>query len=220
MLSLYIAETFITEEATLCSLHTIDKEWKEMEVTWNDAMTDTPWKMQPATHNDDSFALVHGGDIEIDPIDSPLSNGVDEWQEFNITSAIKDFIENPENNNGFMIRNSSEQQPHIYFSSEYEDINKRPKLTFKISTPITNLYIKNKTGINIRSINNFVEITTPFKNSYCIEIFSLNGKKVVNLSINKKKKAIIRIDAFSLGVNIISITENSNTYNFKLFRSN
>lgn len=195
-MSLYIAETFILEEPQICSLHTINNYWKEMEVTWNDAMKDTPWEMYPASHNDDTFALKNGGDIDIDPVDTPLSKGVNEWQEYDVTSAIKDFIENPENNNGFMIRSSSEQQPHIYFSSEHEDKSKRPKLTFKISTPIKKQTTNKKTGINIRSLNNAVEITTPFKNSYSIKIFSLNGKKVVNFRNNKRKKLQLVIKLF------------------------
>lgn len=220
-LSLYIAETFIIEGATLCSLHTIDKEWKEMEVTWNDAMKDIPWKMYPASHNDDSFSVEMAGDMEIDPIASPLSKNVNEWQVYDVTSSIKDYVENPENNNGFMIRNSSEQQPHIYFSSEYEDISKRPKLTFSTTTPITNTFTKKTNGgISVKPLNRDFEITVPFNNSYDIKIFSLNGKKVVNLTNKTEKKMILKNDLFSSGVNIVSISYSGTQHNLRLFKTN
>lgn len=190
-----------------------------MEVTWNNAMKDSPWEMYPASHNDDTFALMNGGDIEIDPVDAPLSKTADEWQEFNVTSAIKDFIENPENNNGFTIRSSAEQCPHSYFSSDQEDKSKRPKLTFRTSTPITNILIGNSTnGIFIKTINKDLEVSVPFKNPYDIKIFSLNGKKVVNLTNNTKKTILINNSQLNSGINIISINYNGNQSNFKLFR--
>lgn len=168
-------------KASLCSLHTVDYEWNEMEVNWNQARDDQPWKMIPQTGNDDTFALESAGDMDIDPVSTTMSDTVGFWQHWNITEIIKTFIENPSENHGFMIRTSAELQPHYYYSSNHDSIEVRPKLTFYMNGVSIKSYNNNRIGKMITKVSlNKNNLSIKFKDDYTrsVRLFNVNGRAI------------------------------------------
>jgi hypothetical protein len=95
-------------------VHRITKDWGISSITWK-----APW---------DSG----GGDY--DPI-IEASNTNDQkgkWEDFDVTDLVKEFIDNPSGNYGFIVKFLDDPLidfGSVSYSSEYSDISKRPKLT-------------------------------------------------------------------------------------------
>ncbi len=92
-------------------MHIITTEWEEDEVTWR-----TPW-------DDD------GGDFINNPLDENNNSDVQTWEDYDVTSAVEDFIDDPSSNYGFLIKHTAETVGVKFISSENSDQEKRPKLT-------------------------------------------------------------------------------------------
>ncbi len=98
-------------------LYRVTTDWDHEYATWEKATQNTDW---------DSA----GGDYSEEMIDSveipSASAGL--WQDFIVTSVVKDFLNDPESNLGFHVKMSVAMTGINYASSEYEDETKRPKL--------------------------------------------------------------------------------------------
>lgn len=175
----------------VCSLHTINIEWNEAEVTWLQADSNTSWLMVPQTMNDDTFALKSAGDIDIDPIATTMSDTVGFWQHWNVTETIKRFIENPDTNHGLMVRTSAELQPHYYYSSEHDSVELRPKLTFYMNGVSNLIEDKNKKYLDNMMISvknqNLIFKFDKYSDSK-IELFNSKGQILLIKSLLGIKK--------------------------------
>lgn len=170
----------------VCSLHTINIEWDESEVTWQQADSTTSWLMVPQTLNDDTFALLSAGDIDIDPIATTMSDTVGFWQHWNVTETVKRFIANPDTNHGFMVRTSAELQPHYYYSSEHDSIDVRPKLTFYMNGVANLKESKNKNYLDNMMIllkNNNLIFEFNENSNFKIELFNSKGQMLLIKSL-------------------------------------
>jgi hypothetical protein len=93
------------------SLYKITKTWTETSVSWN-----SPWSKA-------------GGDFAATALSQSNANTINIWEKFDVTSGVKDFFTNPSTNFGFLL-----QIPKTSFgvkmrSSDYTDMQYRPKLT-------------------------------------------------------------------------------------------
>lgn len=103
------------------SVHRISRAWDESSVTWQKATTGTSWALA-------------GGDYVQTPIVTTgyLNSGV---ESFVVTTAIQEFVGNPLNNNGLLLRVSvSKIQKHGIRSSEYATVSMRPRLLVTTSS--------------------------------------------------------------------------------------
>lgn len=171
----------------VCSLHTVDYEWEEMEVTWLQASNTQEWYMVPQTGNDDTFAIEGAGDMDIDPIATTNHAQMEEWQNWNVTEIIKTYIENANENHGFIVRSGAELQPHFYYSSEHDSLNLRPKLTF-----FTNGVKINKNNkkylyslpFEIKKLGSSIYINFIKKDAANLELFNTKGRLIYSMYIN------------------------------------
>jgi hypothetical protein len=144
-------------------LYKLTKSWNEAEVTFLNADSSTPWESVHQSQFTTQVAearVVGGGDYDTSTITMGSTNFGGEkksksWVTFDVTDIVKDMIDNPADNNGFMIldgrmlsytlgeveEGKEESGKYInfgkynsftsYASSEYPDIAKHPKLEIK-----------------------------------------------------------------------------------------
>lgn len=107
--------------AAYATFHRLVRAWDESAVTWTKATAGANWTKP-------------GGDYSPTPVGAPglLSNNGTQggWEEYDVTSAIQTFVEDPSQNHGLLlIITTGSRNYHKYHSSEYSDVSLRPKLT-------------------------------------------------------------------------------------------
>lgn len=222
LLSLNVFLTRI-EEPAVCSLHTIDYDWEEMEVCWNFASNEQTWYMTAQTGNDDTFALEDAGDMDIDPVATTLSVETGEWQSWNVTDIIKFYIENPEENHGFMIRSSGDLQPHYFYSSDHDSVEIRPRLLVYTNGAIANKYKilgNNNFKHNIQIKNSDLLFTFQNNTQREIQVFDIKGKMLEQIFDNNKNVSIKNINKYATNIFLLKIEEKSNSFVFKIAKIN
>ena len=102
-------------------IYRVSKDWSTAPVNWS-----SPW-------------TESGGDYNKEILDTvkEVKKGV--WETFDVSGTVKDFIDNPSSNFGFIAfppmsslrENDNRADNHgcVAYSSEYADKDKRPKLT-------------------------------------------------------------------------------------------
>ena len=95
------------------SVFRLTKDWSESSVKWN-----TPWS-------------TNGGDFSTPALASSNNSSYNVWEDYDVTSAVKDMIENSGNNYGFIFKFDSmtPKKGVSIWSSESSQEDKRPKLT-------------------------------------------------------------------------------------------
>jgi hypothetical protein len=127
------------------SLYKINAAWQEGTITWSN---------KPAIA---SSALTSAG-----------SSAINAWEDFTVTSAIKDVVENNAANNGFMIQFTSYNYGVIFRSSEYATASERPKLVITYEDDSSPLVTVKTPGGDIFQVGEDVEITWDAENTRSI----------------------------------------------------
>jgi len=139
--------------------YALTKAWEPSSVTWT-----KPWSKAGGDFN-------ASGNI----ITSP---GEKQWDNFDVTEAVKQAVQDPSSNNGFIIRfEASTGSPAVlYASSIYKTADKRPILTIEgdmtsVATPKVN-----NSGISVMTTSQYVKVSA-LKNS-TVSLFDMQGKTI------------------------------------------
>jgi hypothetical protein len=120
MLRLY---AYDRDKGWSCSIgaHRLRRAWDPALATWLDATGSQTWSAPGALGPSDSEAT---------PLDEEQLTGVNQWYEFDVTAAVRDWVTNPDSNHGLLMRNSTTPQAVVYYfaSSEHHNENWRPQL--------------------------------------------------------------------------------------------
>jgi len=131
-------------------------------------------------------------------IASAGSQTVKIWEDFTITAAINDIVNNGQANNGFLISFPDRGGDKYggwatgFCSSEHPTTAQRPKLTI-IYTTNTGVIPKNKYSI-------------PAAESYRVTVLNIQGKELNSFTINDLKQIEQIKKSFSCGVHFVKIT--------------
>lgn len=123
------------------TIYKITKPW-DTYATWFKASSSSNWNSK-------------GGDFSMPALDTfHYKKGVNGWQRYDVTSAVNEFLKDPQSNHGFILAayggndtqsDPSRNQNSLYHSSEYSTmISNRPKLTL-VTDPSG---LKNKPALN------------------------------------------------------------------------
>ena len=95
------------------SVFRLTKDWSESSVKWS-----TPWSTK-------------GGDFSTPALASSNNSSYNVWEDYDVTSAIKDMVESSGENCGFLFKFDSmtPKKGVSIYSSEASQTDKRPKLT-------------------------------------------------------------------------------------------
>lgn len=189
-------------DPNVCSLFTISKQWIDTEVTWHNADSNTAWE---DTDPDTKFFNPLVGDTMESPGGCDFSRNnivvadyadTCSWENYDVTDMVKEMHANQIANYGFMIKQfvciktAQGKDPKLrynwgksYRSSEYEEVEIRPKLTVKYETTGINTYHTAnffKSKIVTINIANALKIHIPFEDSYHVSINDLKGRELLS----------------------------------------
>lgn len=184
------------------ALHLITQAWVEGEADWNNASEDKKWSEA-------------GGDYVSDAVDE-LTVGREDgerWISYDVLEAVKSFVANPEENYGFLLRNSFLSQEMDVASSEYEDSELRPKLTVELTPSAASLpqpkvpaFSLHK-QVTIAATGNRMEIINNSGNQLSVTVARLNGTRVSTQRIAAADRKALSVSG--AGVYLISVHGNN-----------
>ncbi len=95
------------------TLYKLTKEWDPDSATWIE-----PWR-------------TDGGDFDSKPVATYDRDTVNVWEDFDVTTSIKDIVEDEETNYGFLLKFDKKTPTNgiFYHSSNSEETKLRPKMT-------------------------------------------------------------------------------------------
>jgi hypothetical protein len=215
-------------------LFTIAKPWKESEITWYNADSNTAWEnLDPDTKfynpiTKDTVSHPGGVDFNPEPIAFAPWGDNNTWENYDITEAMKTIIKNQETFYGFTVKmRLSPFNEHIiyagrnYYSSEYAEIDKRPKLTVEYtSSGIYTFHAKNSQLDNMKIVNtpdNF-KVFIPFEKNYKVSIYNLKGRQVYSFQGNGKKWYDLPL-VLKSGMHVINLQTSDNVFVKKILLS-
>ncbi len=179
----------------------VKKEWSEATANW-----DTPW-------------TGGGGDFDEN---SPLSSSsqkdttVKEWERFDVTETVQEYVNNPSSNHGFLIMfDDNDRRGIMVYSSQCEEANKdkRPKLVIngdgtaikkskKMSHPEMTMFFRgNALWLDIS------EVKVPGT----VQVYSVDGRNVLSAEVNSHSGKFIVTDRMTPGAYFIRYDSNNNT---------
>ncbi len=141
-----------------------------------------------ASWNESSVDWDINNSIEKPALVKNSSSSENSWEEFDVSKAIKEFIDNSAENHGFMIKIPFNQSTHeknlVYVSSEASDATKRPKLTieYKEPTPIVQSKTIGTNGIQMKITDGHIALSIPLKDHYAVSVTNALGKTVYRSS--------------------------------------
>lgn len=227
----FYGDIAIEGRPNVCSLFTISKQWVDTEVTWNNADKDTKWEMlDPDTkfYNpdiDDTVSTPGGGDYNTSCVAVVDYTELNTLEHYDVTEAIKDVVENAKPFYGFLTKqflcpkgSNYTNNGRVYHSSEYDVVEKRPKLTVKYTSTGINTQLLNNTKNNIRLIRRGEKITVfvPGAKTYALTVFNLQGEELISLKSCNTCRTDIPANYLSSGLNVVVVTHDRKNVSIKL----
>ncbi len=217
----FYGDIAIEGRPNVCSLFTISKQWVDIEVTWNNADKDTKWEMlDPDTkfYNpdiDDTVSTPGGGDYNTSCVAVADYAESNTFEHYDVTEAIKDAVEKAKPFYGFLTKqflcpkeSNYTNNGRVYRSSEYGELDQRPKLTVTYTSTGINSQISNKTEHSVQFIRrgNKITVFVPGTKTYALTFFNLKGKELLSLKSCNTRRTEIPAKYLSCGLNIAIIT--------------
>lgn len=160
-------------QANVC-IYTLDQTWKENEVSWTSATNNSSWQNP-------------GGDYTNLVLKQQEGFNSTKTFNFDVTSAVGNFVKNPSSNNGFVLIPERIADIVYHFKSkEHSDNSDRPKLTItydlqsNLADPIKS---KNSRPIHLSYSNQILKLIGLVDGTYQINIFTLKGENLCNKEI-------------------------------------
>ena len=216
----------------VCSLFTITKEWDASEVTWNNADADIQWDMldlDTKFYNpeiDDTVSTPGGGDYNPECIAVVDYSEKNTWENYDVTEVIKKAVGNPEPFHGFLLKqflcpyeSSHINEGRVYRSSEYDEVDKRPKLTVKYTSSGIHTPLLSKSDDNVSFLRRGERITVfiPFKKAYDVTVFNTQGEKLFSLTDGSRSCIELPLHHLSSGLHIVTIKHGQKCISIRFF---
>ena len=190
------------------SIHRITRNWVEDEADWKNASDDTPW-------------TTPGGDYNSKKIDEITVALIDNhgFKSFNVLETVKDFIVNPDQNFGFLLRNSQFAQEIDIASNDFETAEYRPKLTIEYKVSAVDLTQKRVRCQNVQSpvklttFNRKLHVANNSTMPVCITLTRLDGATFTSEMVPRGVRKMLPVR--SAGVYLISVAGNNFIMNEK-----
>ena len=186
-LSIYPIKSYYEGENGPKSVFRLTKDWEESSVTWS-----RPW-------------TTGGGDFEAQALASSTNSAYNVWEDYDITSAVKNMVESGGNNYGFIFKFDSmtPKKGVSIWSSEGSQEANRPKLTITYDPPVEIIPIpKPMTNISVG----------PYK----VSIVNLQGREITSFEIDDIAQLSQVKSTLSSGMHIVNIqTSGKNSFQMK-----
>jgi len=183
------------------------KEWNEMEATWFKANSSDWW-------NDE------GGDRDNAIVSTcPIpNNATNKWEEWDVTSSIQEFINNPESNLGFHFFMSVTMVTVEYTSSESNNKQNRPMLILETATAINaNKQSIVNDQIRLTKMAGSYQLFVPFAGASSVKVYDVKGTQLAQFTTSQTAKWHALPDGLKPGVHILRINNNGKSFVKKLW---
>lgn len=184
-LSLYAAKKYYEGSNGPKSLFKLEGTWSESTIKWSNAP---------------SFSST--------PVDQNSNTTVPAWEDYAVTTVIKDVVENSSPNNGFILKFDSMTPDHgVELTSSEGSQSNRPKLiiTYEEPTIITNqIAVQNKQIIFKNTINSFM-VSIPYTGKHTVLITDVHGRELASFKADKGELWYQLPEALSSGMHIVTI---------------
>lgn len=149
-----------------------------------------------------------GGDYNPQSIATETYAGPGEWENYNVTSKMQEYINNPELNYGFiLVPSDNTLTGRIYRSSEYWDTGERPKLTITYEQtavrPEKSIVRGNK-GIGLEIISNMLMLRLSHGQDFHVRLCRLNGEIFLSKDFSAQNVSI-NIGNCAQGVYLVTV---------------
>ncbi len=148
----------------------MSSEWSEFEINWSNSPSNIP---------DESEV----------PLASNNNSNLWGWEDYDLTDHIQQIVDGDTENYGYSIINSTEGKGAFFHSSQYKEIEFRPKLTIQFDS---------QTEINNTIKHNHIN----FNQIYDIDVLNLQGKKIKSF---KDKKVNTISNNLPSGIHILQL---------------
>ncbi len=179
------------------TVYSVTKEWAPATARW-----EIPW--------------VHEGcDFDsLNPIaQSKPDTTVMKWEKFDITETVKQLIQNPTKNYGFLIKfDDNDRRGIMVYSAENQETDKRPKLVINGGVSHIKKIINNKVSdISFFTYGNslWMRPITANRNAK-ISVYSIGGRQIASVSVNTQKSAFCIAKKLTPGAYFIKYVYNDN----------
>ena len=126
-LSLWTLSRSNTNTATV-DVYRLNRHWEVEQATWLLATSSQPWSAPGANAFPDDRSSFPYDTVEVDELQ--------QWYDWTITALAQEWVQNPEGNNGMILKAFAVPKVQYNFaSSEYHNPTARPKLTILYWTP-------------------------------------------------------------------------------------
>lgn len=173
------------------SVYVVERKWHPATARW-----ETPWANEGGDF-DDSKPIAH----------SNSDTTVKRWEIFDVTETVKQFVQNPSSNFGFLLKfDDDDRRGIMVYSSESKETDKRPKLivTCDSSTEINQKLYLMDYKVTFIHLNGPRMVYLPFKGEY--RIYDLQGRIVASFT-TQADKIWYKLPCIT-GINIISMQGN------------
>ena len=168
----------------------------------------------------DTVSTPGGGDYDPGCIAVTEYAAINTWEEYDVTEVIKEAVKKPELFHGFIIKqfldprenkgeNSKNRsnQGKAYYSSDYDEIDKRPKLTITYTSTgvVTPLPSQIKDNIPVMKKGEKIMVFVSFEKAYEVLVFDIQGQKLVSLTGGNRGWIELPVNHLSSGINIVTI---------------
>lgn len=179
-------------------VHKITSAWDESAATWIKATSSKNWNNK-------------AGDIssKISTTNFKPFETLNKWVDFDVKSAIVDFVGNPSKNFGILILISGQQAEAVFSSSENSNQDYKPKLTVEYdpSAIIFNSTIQ-MAKLGFKVIKNSKEISISLFNTTSeISIYGLSGRNINNVMRKTTSGFVIPLSSLSSGIYFLRIND-------------
>ncbi|MBN1980496.1 MAG: DNRLRE domain-containing protein [Chitinivibrionales bacterium] len=155
------------------NVHTLSAAWDESQATWTKAKESQQWK-------------TPGGDYIQPPAASyQYGEELNVWHTVDVTAQMKEFIKNPQMNNGLMLYMEPIMHTVTYVSSNAADREHRPKLTFEgQNLPITVSMMKQGTApVSIHVNHGTITLIQAGYSINALSIETLKGRQILSVPV-------------------------------------
>ena len=116
------------ENTATVDVYLLNRPWQAEQATWQRATSTQFWSAPGANASPDDRSSFPYDTVEVDELQ--------QWYDWTITALVQDWLQNPEGNNGIILKAFAVPKVQYYFaSSEYNNPTARPKLTIRYWTP-------------------------------------------------------------------------------------
>lgn len=167
-------------------MYKITETWEENSVTWD---------------NQPEFSYI--------ALDDNSNTSIEVWEDYEITSAIKEIVEDGKDNFGFTLKFPYEEdyKGARLRSSEAGEQSERPKLTitYNPSTDITTKVTKQSKQILLKKTAESLIVYIPLSGTHTITISDVKGRELTSFRTDENKLWYQIPISLSSGIHIISI---------------